>query len=104
MENLDLLLKLGTLIVAIVTAYVTAKVTLIFMSKRQEEHHTKLTAHEENINVIKLKLESKVSFEHIEHRYVTKEELKLHLQNIETKQQNISDKIGEVLSILKEKR
>lgn len=103
MENFDLLLKIGTLLVAIATAYVTCKLTLVFISKRQDEHNKTLEAHEKHIHDINLKLEGKVSYEHIEQRYVTKEELRLYLLNIETKQQNILDKVGEIAQMIREK-
>jgi len=102
MENAGLIIQIGLLIASIITAFITAKVTISNLVKTQESQDKKIAVNDVGLKDMELKLQSKISYEHADKRYVTKEELNLHLKNIELKQQRGIDKTDDVLEILKE--
>jgi len=103
-ENYNLFFNIIVLISAVVAAFITVRVTVVHVSKRVEMLEAKATQSESENNSLKTIIQSKVSYEHVENRYVTKEELNLHLKNVELQVKMSVDKTNEILEIVKELR
>lgn len=100
-ENLSFLLKVITITIGIVSAWITTKVSLYFYSKRQDEHHEKLERHETSINSLNSEIDNKLSYKVAEERFISRKELDLRLEMVALKQQTSLDKSDEILNLLK---
>lgn len=102
--SLDFILKVALLVSAVVTAFVTARTTLSHYGKKQDEHGKKLDDNSKDIETLKLNVASKISRDHAYEHFVTKEELKLNLENISIKQDGMNQKQDQIISILRDKK
>jgi len=100
-ENYDLFFNIIVVISAILSAFITVRVTLVQSEKRLTKSETNITKLESENASLKMEIQSKISYEHADKRYVTKEELNLHLKNVELQVKISVDKTNEVLEIVR---
>jgi hypothetical protein len=92
LESPNFLLSIGGIVASLAVSYATTRATQAGHTKTIDDHARKIENHDKEQEKINIKLAATVSRDHVYDKFVTKEELKLNLENISIKQDIIARK------------
>ena len=96
----NFILSVVTLVCGGIISFIVVKTRVGFFEKKQEEHKDRIGEHSRMLERLNLDVSSKISRDHAYENFVTKEELRLNLENISIKLDASNYKQDQIINMM----